>query len=47
MKGNLAEQAAYVKILDPNSLETVFKQSMPGALLASLANAALHEAVCL
>ena len=45
LRSHLAEQAAYVKILDPDSLETVFKQSMTGPLLASIATAALHDLV--
>jgi hypothetical protein len=45
LKDNLSEQAAYVRILDPGSLPKIFKHSLTGPLLASLATAALHGVV--
>jgi len=45
LRDDLAGKAAYVRILEPDNLETVFKNAIDGSTLATLTTAALHDVV--
>ena len=45
LKGDLGAQAAYLTLLDPNTLPAVFKQSLTGQLLGSIVAALLTNLV--
>ena len=46
LKGDLGAQAAYLRLLDPDTLPAVFKQSLTGPLLGSIVAALLTDLVC-
>lgn len=45
LKGDVKSQAAYLQLLDPSKLPSLFKTSLTGSLLASIVTAALHSVV--